>query len=749
MLARTIIVFGVLFAWSILTRGQNYSLNGNSIEMGGDCIAITPNQAWQNGSVWYTDQLDLSLPFTLEFNMTFGGQDENGADGMVFVLQTVGPFALGNSGAGMGFAGFNPSFGIEFDTFHNGDLGDLTQDHVAFISDGNNSHNSFTNLDGPVTAIPGGANIEDALEHSIKITWDPVTMQVELFFDCVLRLSDNIDLIDDIFSGNNLVYWGFSGSTGAFMNLQMVCLAQTYSFEINPIEHICQGESVTLNANGNPEGTFSWSPAFGLDLTNAQTVVASPAVSTSYCCTYTDVCGNQVTTCIDVIVEQVPVISAGPDAEYCAGDGYVLNGQCDQSDALFAWSTPNGNIIAGADALSAMIDEPGIYTLTASSIMAGCSSTDDISIEEIPIPQPIIETPITKCSYESVVLDVGSAWDAVVWFDGSNESTLQAASAGSYDVTVTELGCSQTVTFDVTDVMLPDIELGPARLICQGDTTVLDAGTPVQWNGGGQSTVYEAAGAGVYIATAQQQGCFVTDSVIVEVALPPAVELGRDTSFCEGSIFSISSPLAGVWNDGTSSALYHADNGGLYTIEVRQGPCTVRDSIRLEMIPLPVVSLGDDPVFCQGESFDIEAYMEFAEYYIWSTGDTTKSISVSQNLDLVIEVGNACGSSIDSLYVRFEDCSVFVFLPTAFTPNGDELNDIYRFSATNVDYFELSIYDGWGKQIFQTLDPNSVWLGNVNGGAFYAPNGIYNYRVVFRSLHGNMYERRGYIQVIR
>ena len=108
-----------MMAWGELAA-QSYFLNGTAQSLGGDCYQLTTTQGKQNGTVWYSELIDLSQPFDLNFTMNFGTFDATGADGMVFVLQDVGTNALGQTGGALGFSGFNPSFGIEFDTWQNG-----------------------------------------------------------------------------------------------------------------------------------------------------------------------------------------------------------------------------------------------------------------------------------------------------------------------------------------------------------------------------------------------------------------------------------------------------------------------------------------------------------------------------------------------------------------------------------------------------------------------------------------------------
>jgi gliding motility-associated-like protein len=742
----------VLVVLSIATTplvAQNYSLNGDAISGNGSCIVVTPNNVWQNGSVWYTELLDLSEPFTLEFQMNFGSVDVNGADGMAFVMQTVGPNAIGTDGAGFGFQGFNPSFGIEFDTYHNGDLGDLTTDHVAFHRDGNIYHTVPNNIAGPVNANASGLNIEDGQDHPVKIIWNPTTEVLELYFDCAFRLSAPIDLVNSIFNGVNQVWWGFTGATGGLSNAHVVCLADTYEFNDNDEYTICPGGSVTISANGNPDGTFVWTPSTGLSSSNGQVTTASPSVSTEYCYTYTDVCGNVTSGCMQVNVDEPPVVNAGEDDVYCAGDQYLLSGSCDQLDAAFQWTTSEGNFTTATNEISAFIDAPGTYTLTATSAIAQCVSTDEVVIAETPLPQPQLQSPVSKCTYDSVVLDAGANWQSVTWFDGSMNTTYTAENPGTYDIVIEQDNCSVTASFVVNDIILQEVELGPAQTICEGQSALLDAGVSVVWNDGTFSQVLEPSQPGLYSAEFELQGCFERDTAEVIVVMPPYLELGNDTLFCEGQTIELRAQETGLWNTGEVDDVIEVNVPGMYRIDVTQGPCLVSDSLSVEQLPLPFVSLGEDPVYCEGTSYELTALGEFVDYYTWSTGDTTETLMVEESIDLAVEVGNSCGTSVDSLHVLFEDCSVAIYMPTSFTPNGDGINDQYWPSVSNVDAYDLKIFDKWGRLLFHSNDPAAPWLGDSIQGASYVANGVYNFLLVCRIDRGKVIERRGHITVIR
>src|SRR6185295_8476629 len=104
-----------------------------------------------------------------------------------------------------------------------------------------------TNIAGPVSATSTAANIEDSLDHDVRIRWNPVTDSIHVYFDCELRLAVHYDILTNIFPGTPWVYWGFTGGTGGSFNRQSVCVSQTVIDQMRDTI-ICKGDTVQLNA---------------------------------------------------------------------------------------------------------------------------------------------------------------------------------------------------------------------------------------------------------------------------------------------------------------------------------------------------------------------------------------------------------------------------------------------------------------------------------------------------------------------
>jgi hypothetical protein len=219
---------------SMLVSAQGFQMVGSTsvIPNTTQCFQLTPPNVYhQAGAVWATTPVDLNKSFVVNANLYFGSQD-NGADGIAFVIQNAGLNAIGIDGGGLGYHGIpGNSFIVEFDTYQNLQpwwfTGDPVEDHIGFMSQGNAFHNSSTALLPP---IPLAQNIEDGVYHSAIFSWNAATKTMTVSF-----LGQNYtytgDIVNTIFGGNSVAYWGFTAGTGSDISLsgatqaeQRVCI---------------------------------------------------------------------------------------------------------------------------------------------------------------------------------------------------------------------------------------------------------------------------------------------------------------------------------------------------------------------------------------------------------------------------------------------------------------------------------------------------------------------------------------------
>lgn len=90
-----------------------------------------------------------------------------------------------------------------------------------------------------------------------------------------------------------------------------------------------------------------------------------------------------------------------------------------------------------------------------------------------------------------------------------------------------------------------------------------------------------------------------------------------------------------------------------------------------------------------------------------------------------------------------------VYIPSAFTPNGDGINDAFFVKGGSIREFEFRVFDRWGNVVFESRDPETPWLGDFKGGDYYITTGIYNYTLKVKGFKNEALEKVGTIQVVR
>lgn len=87
-----------------------------------------------------------------------------------------------------------------------------------------------------------------------------------------------------------------------------------------------------------------------------------------------------------------------------------------------------------------------------------------------------------------------------------------------------------------------------------------------------------------------------------------------------------------------------------------------------------------------------------------------------------------------------------VYIPNSFTPNNDELNDIFVPSGYGLTEITLTIFDRWGHQIFKSNDTVRGWDGKLKGKL--CEQGVYVYKAEIKTISGNTVEKVGHVTLL-
>lgn len=193
------------------SNSSGLQLNGTAKKVNNDKVL----RFGRGGSAFTRDTISLAndTDFSTKFTFNFNNQYNGGADGLMFIMQSLNS-NVGGVGGGMGFKGLNNSIGIEFDNWKNGGYGDISRSHIGINIDGN--MRSTVAVD---TFALGLGDLDNSkINWTAWIDYDGQSDLLEVFFnDQNLKpsesvLSHTVD-IASLLGGPNS-YLGFSGATG-------------------------------------------------------------------------------------------------------------------------------------------------------------------------------------------------------------------------------------------------------------------------------------------------------------------------------------------------------------------------------------------------------------------------------------------------------------------------------------------------------------------------------------------------------
>jgi gliding motility-associated-like protein len=232
-------------------------------------------------------------------------------------------------------------------------------------------------------------------------------------------------------------------------------------------------------------------------------------------------------------------------------------------------------------------------------------------------------------------------------------------------------------------------------------------------------------------------GCISTDDVNITFQSPPIVFLGNDTTICDGTILTLDAGAPGTWNTGILATLLPISAPGNYSVIVNDGVCISLDSINVYMDYAPIDVLPDSVIHCSDLPITLNAGENLAETFSWSTSETSASITPPVTGTYTLIATNYCGTRTENVEILYEKCEFTLFIPNSFTPNNDGINDVWFPVFDQLDEIKIAVFDRWGKMVFEGTKLDFVWTGNISGGEYYAPNGVYAYKILYKSKFGD------------
>jgi len=469
-------------------------------------------------------------------------------------------------------------------------------------------------------------------------------------------------------------------------------------------QSICIGQSATLSATGG--GSYLWNT----DSTTA-IITVDPLMTTVYSVTVTFP-GCSASDSIVVTVNPIPTANAGADQSICNGQSAVLSAT---SGGTYLWSNN-----ATTDSITVNPTNTTTYSVVVTTL--GCTAADSVVVNVNPIPTINAGTGQSICAGQSDTL-TATGGDSYLWSTGDTIASIIVNPDSSTVYTVTGMnsyGCSSTAKVLLTVNQLPVINISHIPpTICQGNSCTITAsgGSVYNWS---PSTGLDTTSGSVimaspmssttyFVTVSTHDGCTDTSSVVVNVDSLFVVNLGPDLMLCPDSSIILDAGNPGdsyLWSTGEVSHAISVATPGTYWVNVTKGACNVSDSIDVSI--RPKLQLGDDVSLCNEAELILNSDLVTSSY-LWSTGQTTPAIIVQEPGKYWLTVGiNNCKMS-DTINVTGGYTNLYV--PNAFTPNKNGVNDVFIPKGEGIVNFDMKIFDRWGEMLFETKDFNKGWDG--------------------------------------
>lgn len=621
---------------------------------------------------------------------------------------------------------------------------------------------------------------------------------------------------------------------------------------------ICPAGSSTLTVSGATN--YTWSPAASLNTVSSDTVIATPATTTTYTVFGANATGCAGTTTVMVTVTPNPTLTLTPDATVCPNSSNSLNASGATS---YTWA-PNV-FLTGSPFSSTVVSTPTTSTTyTVTGLTGICTSTAAVTlvVSNTVVVNATTATP-TICPMGSATLIASGAtnytWTPAINLNTANGSTVTTTppSTETYTVTGATGTCTNSAQVVITVTVNPSVIAPAVTPICNGETTALTASGASTYTWSPATALNTTIGNSVnanpnttmtYTVTgASTLGCKSFTTVTLNVIPIPTLAITPGaTSICEGNSTSLmasgsatgsytwsANPSGSIPNITANPATISPTVTTTYTVIGTNGTlpkvCPSFEQITITVIP-KTVAVAPGPVsLCYGSSTMISA--TGGNKYLWSPstglsnatdsitfasppvstvytvtvsknglcpGTTTLSVIVNPlpyvyagrdttiNIDEVltlngsgnVEVGFLAPTATplncnfcNSIVVNPQESTCYVlmgtnqygclntdtvcvtvtrdwdiFIPNAFTPNGDNTNDVFIPVGYGLSEINLTIFNRWGTVIFKSNGDTIGWDGTSKGKM--CEQGVYIYQAEVLTMAGNKVKRTGHVTLL-
>lgn len=546
---------------------------------------------------------------------------------------------------------------------------------------------------------------------------------------------------------------------------------------VSPTQTLCAGSAAQLLVSG--ANSYTWNPATYLNTSSGASVTSTPAASITYTVSGANAtCSNTIST--SLVVNPIPVLAVSPSSpSLCAGGLVNMNASGASS---YTWSP--ATFLSSTVGVNVTSSPTVSITYTVQGQLASCLSQTVVNVTAVQPPVLSISPNATICSGTSTNLAVSGAnfyvWSSMNGLTTNNGGANVVASPSvstSYTVSGAVLGCIGTATISVDVIPTPVIAASALpSSICEGSSSALSATGASSYTWIPASTLSNISGGGasatplstsIYTVTGSNGTlpniCLATQTV--EVVVTPTVNLVipavNPICFGETTQVQASGASSYTWSPsiGLSSPNQAVSNAKpsittIYTVTAGNGNmCTTQGTLELVVNPLPHVYAGADTTVNIDEAVTLRGTGNVPVEFLPAAGTVfncnyCNAITVNPQEKTCYTLRGTSSAGC----VAYDDVCVIVtkdwnvYIPNAFTPNGDADNDVFIPVGYGLSQIKLSIFDRWGTQIFAGDENNPGWDGKLKGKL--CEQGVYIYQAEIKTMGGNTIKKVGHVTLL-
>ncbi len=564
---------------------------------------------------------------------------------------------------------------------------------------------------------------------------------------------------------------------------------------------ICTGDTYLLKANFTPNGVYIWREGAGTSgpvIGNTMQLPVTPTATTTYTVSVTDECGNTRDDQVTITVTDMTVTANVDLDNVCVGTMVELTATSSLGGSTFIWRDDSGAEVG----TGAIINVTPAVTTTYTVAVTGACVKDGPPVTVTVNPLPLVDATAVLssiCPDESVTLNAGGAVSYVWTAEPADPSLAGQTTSLNPDVspavntiyTLTGTDANGCVNTDQTSItvkprMFADFTTPGA--VCEGDAITLtytgngapaatydwtfDGGIKtggsnhepsVQWSTMGTKTITLVVTQNLCVSEPFTQTVNVNQTPVVNFTSGITSGCVPLTVDFENTSTNTATGVNYLWDFGAAgtstirSVSHEFTQPGTYDVTLRvtnPGNCVTTKNVpvMVEVWPRPVAAFTADPmkVSLKNPVINFTSTSTGTDLsYVWNTGDgntyTLPSFThtyVDSGL-FTVEMTVKNGLGCDNMFSEIINITPKYMLkvPTAFSPNGDGMNDHFRIIGNGVKKFRISIYNRWGTLVFTTEDINNSWDGLVNGQP--AQPGPYVYHTYFMDDNDEVSEQSG------